>query len=55
MIATIVWILWLITFNPYSKTPVAGPFYLYAECAQVQSASVAPTGAYYSCQSQYVP
>jgi hypothetical protein len=55
MIATLVWFLWLITFNPYSKQVVAGPFYEYSQCSALQYQSIAPQGSMYSCQSQWIP
>ena len=39
--------MYFVTFNPYSKTPVAGPFETLTECMMAKPP--APTTGYYTC------
>ena len=56
MLATLVWFLFLVTFNPCcSKAPAGGPFYSYNDCASVMYASQAALGSRYECDSKYQP
>ena len=55
MLATLVWTLYLVTFQPYSMQPVEGPFYSYQDCARAEYAAIAPLGSMYECESRYQP
>ena len=48
------YMLYFITYNPYSKTPVAGPFATIADCNAAKGSSYSPNGVY-TCQVVYTP
>lgn len=46
--------LYFTTYNPYSKTPVAGPFASLQECNAAKGSAYSPNG-FYSCEVIFVP
>jgi hypothetical protein len=49
------YMLYFVHYLPYSKTPVAGPFATYSECAAVLGQSSPVQGGGYECDTIFAP
>jgi len=50
-LAGMAWECFMITYEPYSRVPVGGPFASFGDCAAFERGiGLAPSGSSYSCQ-----